>query len=153
MCGGLSAFSQVTGTNQTRLLSRWPDSWRSPCVGLLADGWSGFPTQLCAFYFTYTHSCTNAHIQISCQPQLNTCPLTREEIWLVRIFFLQAFRFNMQLERTSPCVHACVCLRVSGLSCTVWESIQLKTLYLAIHHSSLLSFLYLLLQSASQSPS
>lgn len=62
MCGGLSAFSQVTGTNQTRLLSRWPDSWRSPCVGLLADGWSGFPTQLRAFYFTYTHTCTNTHI-------------------------------------------------------------------------------------------
>lgn len=63
-----------------------------------------------------------------------------------RIFFsfLQAFRFNMQLEHTSPCVHACVCLHVSGLSCTVWESIQLKTL---------LSFLYLLLQSACQSPS
>lgn len=107
------------------------------------DGWLtaevDFPPNLTCYYtHTYlsTHIFGNTHIQISCQPLLNTCSLTQEGFdWFC---FSQAFKFNLQLESymcASLCVCACMCVREwSQLYWLRINSIE-NTLFLFIHHS------------------
>lgn len=79
-----------------------------------------------------THS-ISTHIQISCQPRLNTCSLT--QVGFDWFCFSQAFKFNLQLEScTCTSFWVCACVREwAQLHRLRINSIE-NTLFLYVHH-------------------